>query len=156
MSRSVYSAYLVWLGEHPLESALKVANRLRLPGEFQKSLRAYNLLNLDGKSLGSCNPSAFTHRLEEVSRIVLFALECATTDKVFKQRLVQYRTQWSKVKISINGGDLKKLGLRPGPAYRRILESLKNAWIDGKINSPSEEQKLLRHLVGLEKERSPD
>ena len=45
------------------------------------------------------------------------------------------------------GEELRALGVPPGPAYRAVLESLRAAWLDGKITSKSEEQVMLRQLL---------
>jgi hypothetical protein len=42
---------------------------------------------------------------------------------------------------------LKKYGIQPGPAYRQILELLRAAWLDGKVNSLEEEQEFLKTLL---------
>ncbi len=149
--RILYSSYLVWLGEHHCESAIKIANRLRFPGEFQRNLKVFCSLKTDSEKLRVLNPSAITHRLENAAPIVLSALEIICSNDEFKEKMMLYRTSWSKIKLFTNGDHLKSLGVEPGPLFRRILESLKNAWIDGKISSKMEEEELLSHLVEMEK-----
>jgi tRNA nucleotidyltransferase (CCA-adding enzyme) len=61
--------------------------------------------------------------------------------------IVEYLSRWNRMRPSINGDDLNRLGVPPGPAYRTILQSLRNAWLDGEINSTDEEGKLLKDLV---------
>ena len=51
------------------------------------------------------------------------------------------------------GDDLRALGLAPGPAYGRILDRLRCAWLDEEVHSYAEEQSLLATLVEAEQKR---
>ena len=66
----------------------------------------------------------------------------------FKRRamLCEWR-DWRGVRPTVNGDDLKALGVPPGPLYRTLLERLRAAWLDGEISSPAEEQALLQILL---------
>jgi tRNA nucleotidyltransferase (CCA-adding enzyme) len=46
-----------------------------------------------------------------------------------------------------DGKDLKRMGLQPGPAYRRVLDAVRDAWLDGVISSEQEERQLVGRLV---------
>lgn len=46
----------------------------------------------------------------------------------------------------INGEDLKRLGIAPGPAYRRILHSVRNAQLEGRIGDQPQALELARTL----------
>jgi tRNA nucleotidyltransferase (CCA-adding enzyme) len=58
-----------------------------------------------------------------------------------------YLARWQYVKPRATGHDLKQLGLSPGPEYKSILRQLRNAWLDGEINSEKGEKKLLERLI---------
>ena len=64
-----------------------------------------------------------------------------------KAQLADYLKTWRRVKPTINGEDLKKLGLAPGPAYKRILSTLRAAWLDGEVKNAREEETLLSELI---------
>jgi tRNA nucleotidyltransferase (CCA-adding enzyme) len=51
------------------------------------------------------------------------------------------------VRSHTNGHSLRALGLEPGPQYRRILERLRAAWLDGEVSSAEQEDALLRILL---------
>ena len=38
----------------------------------------------------------------------------------------------------VTGGDLMRLGLRPGPAFREILEAVEEAWSEGEVGTKEE------------------
>jgi tRNA nucleotidyltransferase (CCA-adding enzyme) len=53
------------------------------------------------------------------------------------------------IKPKTNGDDLKERGLPPGPRYKRILSSLRQAWLDGAVRNESEEMDLLKKLLNM-------
>ena len=65
----------------------------------------------------------------------------------FCYALIKYLQVWRHIHPTVNGFDLHKRGLPPGPAYKYILGSLKDAWLDGKITNIEEESKLFEHLL---------
>jgi tRNA nucleotidyltransferase (CCA-adding enzyme) len=69
------------------------------------------------------------------------------TDQNLRNAIINYITQWSKIEPQTTGDDLRAMGLRPSPAYGRILKTLRDAWLDGKITSVEEEQTLLKQLI---------
>lgn len=62
-------------------------------------------------------------------------------------KLVNYMRKWRQQKASINGRHLEQMGIPPGPRYKRILDALRFAWIDGAVNSPEEESSYLCDLL---------
>lgn len=65
-----------------------------------------------------------------------------------RRALSRYITVWRTEKPSVDGSDLKKLGLAPGPAYGVILQRLLEAKLDGTAASPEEQLSLARELTG--------
>jgi poly(A) polymerase len=65
-------------------------------------------------------------------------------------RLCQQRLAWSAERLDppplINGESLKKIGLVPGPQYGRILEAVRCAQLDGKVQLANEAEELARSL----------
>lgn len=64
-----------------------------------------------------------------------------------RQRLLRYLRRDRHVETTVGGSDLKKLGLKPGPRFKIILDRLLDAWIDGTVRSAAEEQRLVSRLV---------
>jgi tRNA nucleotidyltransferase (CCA-adding enzyme) len=62
-------------------------------------------------------------------------------------RLKKYLTRDRHVTTSINGETLKRLGLQPGPQFKRILERLLDERLDGRITAPAQEQHRARALA---------
>ena len=69
-----------------------------------------------------------------------------------QERLRLSRQRWRAIRPCTSGHDLRALGLLPGPHYKRILERLRGAWLDGELQSCAAEQALLQQI--LESEQS--
>lgn len=64
-----------------------------------------------------------------------------------RRALSRYITVWRTEKPDVDGSELKKLGLAPGPAYGVILQRLLEAKLDGTAASPEEQLALARQLA---------
>ncbi len=53
--------------------------------------------------------------------------------------VLKYLSEWSRMKTVIKGNDLLKLGFKPGPEFRRILEKVLFARIDGFLETKQDE-----------------
>ena len=62
-------------------------------------------------------------------------------------RLKEYITTSRLIKTFITGHDLRLLGLEKGPAYRKILNQLLSARLDGKVQTRKDELILAKALV---------
>jgi tRNA nucleotidyltransferase (CCA-adding enzyme) len=61
------------------------------------------------------------------------------TKREAKKALSTFLSQLKQVAISTTGADLKKLGLKPGKLYKKILDDLLNARLDGEVRNKREE-----------------
>ena len=73
-------------------------------------------------------------------------------DPLLRQRLDDYRLWIRPTTIHLTGDRLKALGVRPGPIYRRLLQSVRAARLDGRCATPAEEEALALALIAGEKE----
>ena len=69
-------------------------------------------------------------------------------------RIREFLTELRQIKLSISGHDLQTLGLRKGPAYRRILDQLFVARVNGTVQGKEEELNLAKTLVAKEQRPS--
>jgi tRNA nucleotidyltransferase (CCA-adding enzyme) len=67
--------------------------------------------------------------------------------EVVKKSISHYFTDLRRTKLLLKGRDLKKMGLKPGPAYRQVLESVLDARLDGTLKSKKDEIEFARQLV---------
>jgi len=69
-----------------------------------------------------------------------------------KKFISLYLTHLREVRVSLTGDDLKRMGIPPGPRYKRILAGLLDARLDGRVKSREDEvrcvrQEHARHIV---------
>ena len=112
----------------------------------EAALAACHLLQ-DLPLLSDAAPSEIVARLEDVPPLGLYAAYLAAPAETEREVLRTYVTRWQHVAPTITGHDLRARGLPPGPQYKRLLTALRNAWLDGEINTPEEEAQLLEKLL---------
>ena len=61
-----------------------------------------------------------------------------------KKYVSHYLTYLRGVTVTLTGDDLKKLGIPPGPRYRKILAELRDAKLDGFVKNREEELEFVR------------
>ena len=58
-----------------------------------------------------------------------------------------YINRWSLIRADIDGTDLLRMGLAPGPLYGHILRAVWNAKLDGLVESRDDQLKLAHELI---------
>lgn len=125
-----------------------VCKRLRFPGWMQAEIAAVNAMGASLHRDQSLKPSEVVQLLENGRERSLAALwVCLEDQPILQERVAAYLSTWRTIKPAVDGEDLRRLGLSPGPAYRHILRALRAAWLDGIIASPEEEAAYLQHLI---------
>jgi tRNA nucleotidyltransferase (CCA-adding enzyme) len=90
--------------------------------------------------------------LQNLPEEFLLFLAALPQDDELRNRVLSYLKSWRFVKPLVNGEDLKSMGLKPGPKFKKILSKLKYAIIDGELPDDREEQlAYVRELVNAEK-----
>jgi tRNA nucleotidyltransferase (CCA-adding enzyme) len=143
-------AWLLWLSPVEPDAIKTLSHRLRFPAALTRLLLAASTLRADLPRLAGGRPSDWVDRLEDVPEFAIFAVSLSAGMEE-KLSLQKYLETWRYIRPETTGHDLKRLGLPPGPNYQSILRELRNAWLDGKINSPKEERALLERLLTFEK-----
>jgi tRNA nucleotidyltransferase (CCA-adding enzyme) len=128
-----------------------VVKRLALPGEQA------NKICLAKRHLAPALRFLVRHRSPRPSEVylaladlpdeglVLLVAKARTEDIV---RLVSaYVTTQQHVTPSLNGADLKALGLKPGPIYKQILDRLLKARLNGEVKTKADERELVKKLA---------
>ncbi|MBI5775930.1 MAG: hypothetical protein HY444_00960 [Nitrospirae bacterium] len=64
-----------------------------------------------------------------------------------KRQVSAYLTAYQRTKPSLNGSDLKALGLKPGPQFKKILDRLLDARLDGEVKTEADERVLMKKLA---------
>jgi tRNA nucleotidyltransferase (CCA-adding enzyme) len=69
---------------------------------------------------------------------------------VAMERIREYLTTWQHTSIAITGHDLEDMGLPKGPAFRRILDKIFKAKLDGMVGTEEDEYRLAKTLIEQE------
>ncbi|MGH7166852.1 MAG: CCA tRNA nucleotidyltransferase, partial [Nitrospiraceae bacterium] len=77
---------------------------------------------------------------------LLFVIAKTKLESVRRQ-VSAYLTAYRHVKPALTGADLKALGIKPGPIFKKILGQLHDARLNGEIHSEAEERELVKRIV---------
>jgi tRNA nucleotidyltransferase (CCA-adding enzyme) len=125
---------------------------LNLPGTERQAIHEMRQV---GRQLAALNkqaqPSEVVRVLEGRREMALAAAWLALNDDTTAQSYIdRFLGQWRHVRPNVDGDDLRQLGLPPGPAYGRILDRLRDAWLNGELSNPAEEEQMMAALVAAE------
>ncbi|MEH2034271.1 MAG: CBS domain-containing protein [Nostoc sp.] len=136
----------------------KVAKNLQLPED--SIARLNNLAQVQTEVITALptfqRPSQVVQLLRQydLPMLILIAVQSSrylTTNRhasTLRHQIWEYLTVWANMQPLLNGNDLKKLGYKPGPQYRQILDNVLAATLDGVIKDRTEaEEFLAQHYV---------
>jgi len=126
-------------------------DRLDLPGRLRQVWERWDDLpagatrtlagSVDGAEV---DPLAVDRLLAGAPPEVLVHLMAATDAGPAHRAVSLYLSHLADVRTALSGKDLKALGLTPGPDYRKILSTLRDLRIEGKVHSREDELAWLR------------
>ncbi len=149
MKWAVY--FLALIHRCDTEQAQDICRRFELAPRLQalfveERARAQECLHGLSRKLPA-EPSRVYHLLNGMrTELVLFMMAAAEQDQV-KKAISHYFTNLRRTAISLNGRDLKALGVPPGPVYGRVLRGVLDARLNGRVATRDEELELARELV---------
>ena len=76
------------------------------------------------------------------------ALAAAALSPEVEGAVVAHLNRLSRVRPTLGGDDLIRMGVPPGPAHGRILREILAARLDGIVKTPEEEAEMARRLAG--------
>ncbi|HNW95285.1 MAG TPA: CBS domain-containing protein [Anaerolineaceae bacterium] len=139
--------YCYWLEDLSPEQLEQVSARLRIPARVTSAISDTAKLRRLLPELGALKPSQVVNALKGISPLALTAVYQSTEDPALREPLRLYQTRYLDVKPLHSGDDLRARGLPPSPEFQRILNALRDAWLDGSVSSPEEEDALLEQLL---------
>lgn len=90
--------------------------------------------------------SSFCEMLKEFSLELLLFGMAKLENKGLEKNISRYITRWRKEKADINGHDLSRLGIKPGPIYSLLLKKALQAKLDGKAPNAKTQLSLVREI----------
>jgi len=123
--------------------------RLNVSGQAKRNMRQVQRLKQGLHALTEPDlPRSGIHRLlKAYSPAAVTACALACDSPVARSRLKLYLDELRHVKPCLDGDDVKRLGLQPGPPLGRMLQALLRAKLDGKVNTRKEEEALVRQRL---------
>jgi tRNA nucleotidyltransferase (CCA-adding enzyme) len=138
--------WLLWMDHLEVADIKVLSRRLRFPALLSRLCINAAALKQELPALAKSKPSQWVDCLSDVPGLAIYAVYL-TAEKKEKQRILEYMANWRHVRPITTGHDLKAKDLPPGPAYQNLLRKLRNAWLDGEIASPEEENELLERSL---------
>lgn len=141
--------YALWLARLDANQVAAVCDRLHFPLTTRAVVvDANRLVHAIPRWPTGIAPSDAVARLEEAGEESLVAAWLALADMPqAREILTAYLATWRRVTPVTDGRTLRDAGLPPGPAYSRILGTLRTAWLDGQLENSDQERELLRTLL---------
>ena len=93
-------------------------------------------------------PSRIYDLLATLDTELLLLMMAKAKQEKAKKYISLYLTRLRTVKVELSGDDLKKLGIPPGPRYKKILAELLDAKLDGLVHNRDEEMAFVRKGSG--------
>lgn len=85
--------------------------------------------------------------LEPISYETLLFLMAKCGKRLVKKRVSLFLSRLNGMRLGIRGGDLKNIGIRPGPDFTKILRKTLHAKIDGRLKTKKDELLFARRLA---------
>ncbi len=142
--------YLALLVSHMTPDELEsFVRRLRLPSDVARFLEQIAGLREVRAQLEATVmlPSMIYRTLAPFTPEARFVLSVLTDSAKLHDRLAFYERKLAHVAPTLDGNDLKAMGVPPGPVYRVILDRVRDALLDQEIATPEDEVALARRLV---------
>jgi len=131
------------------DKRMDVANRLKLPGKYQRLLQHMEAIEATLPQLATDNIEIdqLYRCLKNIDYDALVAYYVWTDSALVRERIDLYIEELKDVKSFLNGEDIVALGIPEGPAIGKILERLLYARVNGEITTRAEELELAKKLA---------
>ena len=116
----------------------------KLSRAIRDTLRLKTKLPLLGKS--PLKPSEIYYLLREYESVAVQANAIASDTSMVHHHLQLFLTKLRYVRTSLDGEELKRLGISAGPEMGKVLQVLHKAKLDGEVRTKDDEKKLALSL----------
>jgi tRNA nucleotidyltransferase (CCA-adding enzyme) len=136
------------LSELKEEEAEAAAERLSPPPKIKDMIdKGISKAREVVKRLPSEDPVEIYNLLRKL-RLETILLAMALSKDRLKQKVIsRYLTELRKIEPILKGEDLKKIGVKPGPVYSRILKELLEEKLRGHLKSREDEERFVRRIA---------
>ncbi|MEJ2324073.1 MAG: CBS domain-containing protein [Nitrospirota bacterium] len=133
------------------EQKKEALERLDAPPRVRKSIikgshQAQGLL----RRMPLGDPASIFYAMSGLELETVLAAMASTKDEDVKKEISRYFLELRKVKTSITGEDLKRLGIEPGPVYSEIFREIMARKLRGELKTKEDEERFVKDkLTGL-------
>lgn len=116
----------------------------------KKRILSYKKLNrkfISELSQFALKPSEIFRLLEPLSYEVTILLKAKYTNRNLHRHISDFLEIYNGMRPEIRGDDLRRLGVAPGPRYRKIFINVLKAKLEGKVRTKEEELALIDKLI---------
>jgi tRNA nucleotidyltransferase (CCA-adding enzyme) len=121
-------------------------DKFRIRKEYRDVMLEVSALSAHLGRLGEndLKPSEIVRILEDSSDEACLLLSVVTDSWLVHRRLDLYQRRLRYVRPILNGDDLRRMGIPPARVYHQMLDRLRDAHLDGEINTRAEEEAIVR------------
>ncbi len=143
--------FMVLLRGFDLPTSLEICQRLELAPRYAQvlcsgRLQAEERLFQLERHLPQTAAKLY-HRLHAFRTELILYMMAVTQRKAVKKAISRFHTQLRTVETVVGGEDLKALGLKPGPLFREILEKVRDARLNGRVETREDEIRMIREWI---------
>jgi tRNA nucleotidyltransferase (CCA-adding enzyme) len=95
----------------------------------------------------SLKPAETYRLLSGLSDETLLGIMAKSKGELVKRQVSSFLTIYQQVKPVLTGTELKAMGLKPGPQFKKILDGLLDARLNGEVKTEADERELLGRLT---------
>jgi tRNA nucleotidyltransferase (CCA-adding enzyme) len=138
------------------EEFSSVTQRLSFPGSrilrlIDEKNSAKHVLSMFARGFID-RPSRIVESLAKFSFETLLFMMAKTAREQTRMSIAQYIQTLRHVKPVVTGDTLARMGYHPGPIYRSILNSLRDAKLDGMVKTVGDEIELVQNMFPLSRQ----
>jgi tRNA nucleotidyltransferase (CCA-adding enzyme) len=134
--------------------SLKAARRIFCSFAFRKgeekrviSLKIIKPAFIKKLSSAKIRPAQVFGVFQPLSYETILALKAKYLNPNLQKHIADFFRLYNDIRIHIRGEDLRNLGIRPGPEYKKIFSKLLKAKVNGEVNSKEEERGFIQRLI---------
>jgi tRNA nucleotidyltransferase (CCA-adding enzyme) len=136
-------SYCLWFAMLSPDQINEIQQHLGFPVKLFNQIAQTSKLTKEILTEEIIAPSEWVSLLEDIDGIPLYVAYLLTN----QQAILDYLTNWKNIHTKVDGDALRALGLKPGPSFQKIINAIKEARLNGIIQTDDEEQGFLLSIL---------
>jgi tRNA nucleotidyltransferase (CCA-adding enzyme) len=92
-------------------------------------------------------PSRIFSFFQPLSYEVIIFIKAKYNNPLIQRHIKEFLKDYNYIRIHVSGEDLRKLGILPGPNYKKIFTKILNAKLNGLVETKEEELSLIKNHI---------